>query len=367
MTTTGAGIIGLGYSLPPHVRDNSWWPSDVVAGWRIQSGKRLAAITEWADTHRDALTDSQVLVVEALKNLADDPFGGSRLRHVASRETQPSELEVAAARQALDQAQVAAEDIDLVLGYSGVPDYLVVPNICAAHEGLGLRRDILSLSTDAACNSFASQLELADLYVKSGRARYVLCIQSAFPTRIMPSTADYSAWFGDAATAVVVGPVEAGDGILAAAHRTDGTQFEATLATVNGARWYDDGPIHWQVVDRNASRAMLLNIADFAAETVRTAVATAGLSLNDVGFYASHQGVSWFRAVTQASIGLDGARSFDTFPLTGSTWACNIPLVMAMGVKERQLRRGDVVATFSGGSGTTFSSVVMRWCVPDPE
>jgi 3-oxoacyl-[acyl-carrier-protein] synthase-3 len=80
-----------------------------------------------------------------------------------------------------------------------------------------------------------------------------------------------------------------------------------------------------------------------------------------VSFYASHQGTSWLRAVTQEFAGLGHARSVDTFPWAASVMGVNVPLVLAAAVREGKLREGDLAVAFSGGLGETWSSVVIRW------
>ena len=106
---------------------------------------------------------------------------------------------------------------------------------------------------------------------------------------------------------------------------------------------------------------MFLMLADRGKEVVVDALEKLQLRPEDVQFYAAHQATIWFRRVTQAHIGLTGARSADTFPWAGTLSAANIPLVMATAEAEGALLDGNLVAIYSGGTGMTWSASILRW------
>lgn len=371
-------IEGIGVYLPETVRQNDWWPERVVTGWRAERERRAALRRDSPDplasamlrvNARDAMTAGQRAVVSGLEQYDDDPFHGVIERRVIADGMPPSEMEARAARSALARAGIEPGQpgaIDFVLCASLVPDVLTVPNACAVHHRLGLDPACLCLTVDATCNAFAVQLEIARGLVAAGRHRRGLLIQSSAMSRLIPTEAPYAPIFGDGATAVVVGRAPPDHGLLASDHHSDGSLAGAFFASVPGERWYDDGPITWHIHDQDAARDVVLNVADRGRDTVSRALARAGRSPDDVDFYASHQAMAWFRRVTQDHIGLRHARSVDTFPWAGNLSGSNIPLVLATAEREGRLQPGDVVATFSGGSGITWSSMILRWCDAAP-
>jgi 3-oxoacyl-[acyl-carrier-protein] synthase-3 len=171
----------------------------------------------------------------------------------------------------------------------------------------------------------------------------------------------YDTWFGDAGTAVVVGPVGEGRGILSAAHHTDGSLHKALMLTVPGKRWFENGEVVAYSEDHRANFDMVVNIADRAKQALHESIHEAGLTPADVDFYACHQAFLWLREATQRHAGMVNARSVDTFKWAGSVSSANLPLVLAMGERDGLLRDGDVVAMHQGGTGTTWSSLTMRW------
>lgn len=354
---TSVGIWGIGTYLPEEVRTNDWWPADVVARWRERvSGK----LDRPADHSAELATEGGRLVLEAMAKLRDDPFKGSRERRVMPASMQTSDMELLAAKDAIARAGVDPASIDLVLSTTSVPDYLMVPNACRTHEALGLSRRCFSLQTEGVCNAFHMQLDLAAAMIAAGRARVALLIQSSATTRLMKPEDPMSAWFGDGATAEVVGPVADGFGVLARAHETHGQYYEGLVLGAPGRRWYEDA-VHAYIVRPELSRSLLLETIHRSKTLLQDALRESGHAAEDVDFYAAHQGFAWLRDVTQRLAGLDRAKSIDTFPWLASMLGANIPMVLSVAEREGVLTPGQLVATYGGAAGSILSSFVLRW------
>jgi 3-oxoacyl-[acyl-carrier-protein] synthase-3 len=231
----------------------------------------------------------------------------------------------------------------------------------AVHEKLGLRDDCLATSIDAACNSFLMQLALAEQLVATGRVRHALLVQSCGLSRTLDPSDPQSAWFGDGATAVVVGAARAQGAILGRADVTDSKLRTAVVTSAPGRKWYEAGPAVLHAKDRRAAYDIILGFADYGRRVIDGALAQAGMTVGDVAFFACHQAQIWQRRVAQSYAGLDGARTLDTFGWAGNLAGSNIPLVLEVATRERILEGGDVVAMYGGGAGVTVSGVVARW------
>jgi 3-oxoacyl-[acyl-carrier-protein] synthase III len=355
------GIISVGAFLPDEIRRNDFWAPATAASWMQKWQERLPSMSNWYEDDERADSGGIAKVLTALMEIKNDPFQGSKERRVAPLDMPSSEMETRAAREALERANVSPSEVDMIVSYSSVPDYLTTPNACAIHHALGLPEKCFTFSLEAACNSFLLQLTLADKMIRGGQARYALLVQSSNFTRLIPPDQSPSPMFGDGATAVLVGPVAAGLGILGQAHHTDGRLHCALATGVPGKHWYDEGRNVFYANNLDLARRQIVVVADHSRQVVHEALGNAGLGVDDVDFYAPHQGTAWLRQVTQEFIGLKRARYTDTFPFAGSLSAANIPLVLATAQRENNLRSGDVVAMFGGGAGETWSSTVMRW------
>ena len=353
---TSVGIHGIGTYAPEHVRTNQWWPKELVASWQARPSLVGRAAQEQVGSPHLAR------VLTAMEKVDADPFKGSVERRVMAENQKPSDMELHAARSAMADAKVKPDEIDALLVYSVVPDFLVAPQATLLHHELGLRPDVLTLDTNNACNSFLQHLIVARSLIASGRCRKALLVQSCGALHMCRQQDPYSAWFGDGASAVVVGPVAEGSGILSVSTRTDGSYFRSVVAGAAGKRWYAaTEPLYIYNDDRAKAREMFLAVADMGHEVITDALGAIGMKGEEIDFYASHQATPWFRQVTQESNGLTRARSCDTFKWAGNVSACNIPFSLYGGAKESQLKQGDLVAMYSGGSGLSYSGIIMRW------
>lgn len=353
---TDVGIHSIGLFMPEHVRTNAWWPADEVERWRERMAHRATAA-------EDLPADVSPGARAALIGMAayPDAFRGAVQRRVMDEAMTSAEMEARAARDALARAGITIDDVDVILGASMCPEYLHVNHACQAHHLLGMRQDCLVLSTEGICNSFALHLTLAESLVRSGTARRVLSLHSSAMTRVQGAHEPHSAWFGDGAAAVVIGPVAPGRGLRGAAHNADGRGCAALVLGVPGRRWWEAGPTSFHAVDHAATRAMLLGIVDHATAAIAGALNRAGHTAAEVGFYASHQGTPWLTEVTQREAGLGHARTLVTFPEYGNVSSVNLPLILGLAERAGTLTDDTLAVTFAGGTGETWSSLVLRW------
>ena len=345
------GVLGIGIFLPDEIRKNDWWPEETVEDWRLM---RTVA-------RHEPKSESEALLRAAQDALADDPFKGAVERRVMPSSMRAIDMEIAAARDALDRAGVDKDEIGFVAVQSTIMDYAATNVACSVHAGLDLPTDCFTMTLEAACNGFQQQCTLARAMIAGGDARYGLLIQSSSLSRVLPYQMPYSAWLGDGATAVVVGPTSADRGILGASHKTEGALDNTVLVNVPGGHWYDTARPIVCTESPESVHAMLMGIPDSAKSTITQALSRAGLSPEDVDFYAAHQAFPWYRSVTQTYSGLNHARSVDTFAWAGSLAAANIPLVLATAERQGLLKPDDIVVTQTGGSGLTHASLVIRW------
>lgn len=354
------GILGIGTYLPDQVRKNDWWPKSYVDAWRE---KRVNRMTRGAIPDDVPVTEGVRLVAQEMEAMAQDPFDGCLERRVMPDWMTSGDMEVLAGQRALADAGIAPDEIDVLLVQSLVADHAVINNAANVHERLGLRQRILALETQGACNGFLMQLEAARHMLSSGTLQRALIIQCAPSSRIIEPRDPYSVWLGDGASAVVLGPVSPGRGVLATSTRTDGRFHRALVGAVEeeGARWYDPGTVKLRSLDPLAGRKMLLTSADLGKQVIDEVLAEAGYQADEVAFFACHQASGWFRRAAQRLCGLDKAHTVDIYSWAGNLAGASLPIVMQIGAKERLIQDGDLVAMYGGGAGMTWSAALLRW------
>lgn len=352
-----AVIVGMGVALPDEVRENSFWPEDISSAWLPRFRKITARMGELPG----ARTANGRRIMSAIESYHTDAFAGCRTRHIAPPGAMSSDLEAAAARQAIEAAGVNTADIAVVLSSSIVPDYLALNQAAVIQEKVGLPTTTLALSVDTVCTSFIPQLITAQHLLAGGIGRYALLTQGSTVARLMDPQHPATAWHGDGAAAVVVGLSDSGNGLLAHNTFTDGSLCGAFVLGQPGGRWYDEGKVTAHSPDPAATQTMMLGVGDSAEKLFTPILAGLDLQPAAVDFYASHQPTAWFRAATQACCGFDNARSCDNFPRTGSVVAANFVMQLVEGVAQGHLQDGDTLALFGMAGGYTATAAMMRW------
>lgn len=349
--SSNVGILGIAMHLPPGVRRNDWWPTEVVARWHARPA--LAALDE-------NVPGDDPVAAELRSHIAD-PFQGARQRHCLASDETLLDLELAAARAAIEQAGVDRGDIDLVLTDSLGHPTLATNTACSLHYHLGLRSDCFTLKTDGAQHAFLLQLSIADAMIARGHARYGLLVQSTAASRILDYREPLSAVFGDGATAAIVGPVADGFGLLASSHRTYGAHANTLVASVPGGAWYDEGRAYLHITDPAVMRDIQYHAVERSSDVIATALARAGLRPEDVAVFAMYQGVPWLQRLVQERAGLHAARATNTFAQIGHLFGASAPSTLALAESRGLVHRGDLVVAASGGNGMTYGAAIIRW------
>ena len=175
MSTTPApmiGVLGFGHSLPATIRTND------------------DPVFDWLKAHPPA---------------GGSLFTGYDKRHVLAPDETIDTFVVAAARAALDSAGLVADDIDVLLGYVSVSDYISPNALARVHNALGLAETCWVLPVNADFSNHSAALLMADGFVAAGRARNVLVVCGSNWTRHVSYQSPEFVSAGDGAGAAVVG------------------------------------------------------------------------------------------------------------------------------------------------------------------
>ncbi len=358
------GILGLGLYLPKETRQNNWWSPEITKTW-IDDKRRFSSAFELDAVDLEELSPEAKILIETLNDIRSkaDIFEGSKIRHIMSKDEKSTDMEIKAATDALKNAGISPNKIDFVITQSTLPDILLDANACIDHKALKLSSNCCSFEVLGMCNAFLQQLFIAQGLIKSGTARYGLLIQSSGMSRLIEPEHPSSPFFGDGATAVVVGPVPSHQGILSIKHNTNGGLGSYFTTGIPGKRWYDEGRVKTHILNVTSGPLLNFHAVEQSKVLIEAALLDAQLEKSALQFYAGHQGMSWFREVTQKAIGIPQAKTYDTFGMHASLVGANIPLVLFLAAQNNLLRNTDHLAAFSPGSGMTATGIILKWVI----
>ncbi len=286
-------LAGIGLWLPERIRTNDEWPSSFGAGLEDAHARVFNDIPESAS--------AADVVAHHLAAEAADPFLGAKRRHIAPEGTTTIDAEARAAARALEDAGLAADAVDCVIGYSITPERITPSSAPAVARTLGIR-GAFTLGVEVACAAVPAQLALARGLIATGQATNVLCTQGHLLLRGMPPLHPAVPCLGDAATAFVV---TAGDGadILDVHIVTHEEHYES----VTWVRVDEGGPGWWEpgggmrLGSENiaGAKALMRDTVAYGAQTIRECAMRAQIDLERVEVALPAQRIGLERLVRQ--------------------------------------------------------------------
>ena len=284
---------------------------------------------------------------------------GIERRHFAADGETTSVLATHAARAALADAGMAAEEIDAVIVATSTAD-LTFPSVgTMVQAALGMSGGF-AFDLQAVCAGYVYALTTANALILSGQARRILVIGAETFSKLMDWTdRSTSVLFGDGAGALVLEGVEqpgtsADRGILASDLHSDG-RFKDLLYVDGGVSTGSTGHL------RMEGREVFRHAIEKLAETAHTALEKAGLTPEDVTWIVPHQANIRIIEGTAKRMQVPMDRVVVTVQDHGNTSAASIPLAISVGKARGQIKPGDLVVTEAIGGGLAWGAVVLRW------
>lgn len=299
---------------------------------------------------------------ETLLDTSDDWIrsrSGIERRHFAAEGQTTSDLAARAARAALADAGMAADEIDAIIVATSTAD-LTFPSVATmVQAGLGMTRGF-AFDVQAVCAGFVYALANAHALIASGQAQRILVIGAETFSRLMDWT-DRSTCvlFGDGAGALVLEAAEgdgtsADRGILATDLHSDG-RFKDLLYVDGGVSTHSTGMLRMQ------GKEVFRHAVEKLAQTAHTSLEKAGLTAEDVDWIVPHQANLRIITATAQRMQVPMERVVMTVQDHGNTSAASIPLALSVGRQRGQIKVGDLIVTEAIGGGLAWGSVVLRW------
>mgnify|MGYP003326311933 FL=1 len=269
---------------------------------------------------------------------------------------------VHAARNALQNAGLQPEDVDLLIVGTFTPDFTCPSTACLVQDKLNL--DAPAMDLQAACSGFMYSLATAAQFIATGNSRCALVIGADINSRIVrPDDQGTAPLFGDAAGAVILEPGDLSQGLLRYQLGADGaggcmldrpaggTLHPATPELIAAGRHF------LQMDGRNVFKWAIQAVT----ESIRTVLEQAGKTTDDVALFVLHQ--ANIRIINHAmdELGIPPEKVFNNLQIYGNTSAASVPIALAEAADAGRLHSGDLVALTGFGAGMSWASAVLRW------
>ena len=285
---------------------------------------------------------------------------GIEQRHFAADDQYTSDLGYNAAIDALKNASMDAQDIDLIICATATPDNTFPATSVSIQNRLGIHHGA-AFDVQAVCSGFVYAMSTADMYIRCGRAKNVLVIGAETFSRILDfEDRTTCVLFGDGAGAVVLQAQEGegtnGDrGILTSHIRSDGRHKEKL--------YVDGGPSTTQTAGhlRMEGKEVFKHAVGMITDVITDAFDATGLGADDLAWFVPHQANKRIIDASAKKLKIAKEKVVTTVNLHGNTSAASIPLALNVAVRDGRVQKGDVVMLEAMGAGFTWGSVLLRW------
>ncbi len=307
-----AGIIGMG----------SYIPQNNVTNFDLE--KKMDTSDEWIRTRT-----------------------GIEERKFAPEDIDTSHMAYEAALKALNNAEVEAKDIDLIIVATVTPDRPFPSVSSVIQSRLGAEK-AAAMDISAACVGFIYGIVTAKQFVETGAYQHVLVIGSEKLSKLIDwNDRNTAVLFGDGAGAAIVAPVSGDKGILSFELGSDGSGAEHISQEGNYLR------MNGREVFKFAVRQM--------GESALSVIEKANLTKENVDFLVPHQANIRIMESSRQRLELPEEKMSKTVHKYGNTSSASIPMALVDELENGKIKDGDIIVLVGFGAGLVWGSVAIRW------
>jgi 3-oxoacyl-[acyl-carrier-protein] synthase III len=281
-------------------------------------------------------------------------------RHIAAPDEATSTFATAAGADALKEAGLTPDDLDLVVVATCTPDMPIPGSSPLVQAALGAGR-AGAFDVNGGCTGFINALSVGANAVSSGSARHVLVCGADTLSRVTNYEDRVTCvLFGDGAGAVVLGP-------------SDESRIGPFVMGCEGERWDllhmpaggSAHPADAQTVAEHGHTLRMKgqDVYKHACDRMTNAAreVLGEVPLEEVDLVVAHQANARIVRTVKDRLGLRDDQVVVNIERYGNTSAASIPLALAECVASGRLRDGMRVVLVAFGAGFSWAASLVRW------
>ena len=287
---------------------------------------------------------------------------GIKKRHISGGEN-TSHFAINTARQVLERAEVAAEDVDLIIVASVTADYGTPSLACMVQKEIGAVNAV-AFDVNAACSGFMFALSIADKYIKTGMYENAIVIGAETLSKIVD--------WKDRATCVLFGDGSGGAyveksedmGILEEELGAKGELWNIlTQGYVGCSNAFNDIKHEkdnlWYV--NMDGRAVFKFATKAVTKSIERVMDTAGVKADEIKYVVPHQANARIVDIISRKLGIAQDKCYMNMSEYGNTSSASIPIVLNELNEKGLIERGDKLLLTGFGGGMTWGTMLISW------
>jgi len=291
---------------------------------------------------------------------------GVEERHYASEGEHSSYLAARAGANAMKDAGVCAEDIDVVIFCAVTQDFAEPATANVVADILNIR-NAYAFDVKNGCNAFLTGMDIADSLMATGKAKTVLIASGEALSRWIRF--DYTDVEELKERSPVTLSVGDGGGAFIMQREADTergickTFFHTFSELWNNNVMWGGGVVYPRDPEKMYIPGTTKNLVDkhiiVGVDFLKKTVLETGWKLEDIDCAISSQVAKWITDKTQKELRVSKDKIISVLKKWGNVGACNIPLATYEAIQTNKLSRGKRVVFYGGAVGFNVGCITM--------
>jgi len=285
-------------------------------------------------------------------------------RHWAGPEDSCTSMGVAALTNALLNASLQYEDLDLIVNASASYDYPIPHNACLIQERFQSDKNVPGFDIDATCLGFIVALDVCSKLLDGKRYNKIAIVCSELSSmHLNPNDWETYSLLADGAFACILGESDQpGQGVISADLKTYPHAAQYNMIQMGGCAY----PFHLHAIDETRYFRMEgKKLLRLAYETIvpffDNFFQQLDVKLEDVDKMLPHQASLPGLKLSEKILGLEDGRMFVNIQKYGNTLSCSAGIALHEAVNSGEVKRGDTIFIVGTGAGFSLGGVLLNY------
>ena len=286
---------------------------------------------------------------------------GIKERRVFASDDEAFELLRQACNQAVKNAGLDVNDIDLIIAATSMPVQLMPSTSCMVQKLLNISRNIPAFDISVACSGFVYGLDIANAYIRSGVYKNILLVTMDNCSRYIDWTdRRTSILFGDGIGAAVISAGNEND-ILAIDIKADGHVGDYIKMPVEKGNcpFVDKTPTP-QVLDMKGQEVYKFVANIIPPYIIDDILGKNNIKAENVEYLILHQANQRIIKAVQERLGYDDSKVISNIENLGNTSASSILIATGEAIKNGNVKTPAKAIVCGFGAGMCWGAGVIR-------
>ncbi|MDT8716256.1 ketoacyl-ACP synthase III [Clostridium sp. 19966] len=287
---------------------------------------------------------------------------GIKERRVSTKESN-AEMAYYAALQALKEADINNEDLELIIVATITPDTYTPSTACIVQKLLEAHRAV-AFDVNAACSGFIYSLSIAKQFISAGIYKNALIIGSELLSKIVDwSDRNTCVLFGDGAGAAVLGSSEK-KGIYDVILGADGSKGDSLICDaipLSNAFTDEAKEVNKGSFVKMEGREVFKFATSKIIESIQILLEKYSVSIEEIAYIIPHQANYRIIDFAAKKLNVDISKFYIDLDKYGNTSSASIPIALDEMNKKSMLKKNDKIIMVGFGGGLTYGATLVEW------